>query len=32
MNKPSTSGVKTQDNSPRNSPKWTPPTYYTEKL
>ncbi|MFV1196860.1 hypothetical protein QML22_29355, partial [Klebsiella pneumoniae] len=34
MNRPSTSRVKTPDNSPRNSPRisprWTPPTYYTE--
>ena len=34
MNRPSTSRVKTTDNSPRNSPRnsptWTPPTYYTE--
>ena len=34
MNRPSTSRVKTADNSPRNSPRVsprrTPPTYYTE--
>ena len=34
MNRPSTSRVKTPDNSPRNSPRVsprrTPPTYYTE--
>ena len=30
VNRPSTSRVKTPDNSPRYSPKWTEPTYYTE--
>ena len=34
MNRPSTSRVKTSDNSPKNSPRasprWTPPTYYTK--
>ena len=30
MNRPSTWRVKTPDNSPRSSPKWTTPTYYTK--
>ena len=30
INQPSTSRVKTSDNSPRSSSKWRTPTYYTD--